>query len=268
MSAAAALRLDDVGAASKMWEVYGLTRLPLGRWSLPFPGNVLFLKYLPPIKRWGPYRELGARDWDAILATLHAAGARLTVAVTAGWVERDGGVTPYPKKFADAARTVREGVRQGVVEIANHGYTHCVLDGRAYRPRWFSGNRRYHREFADWVPAERHREHIRRAQDILQSFFETAIVTFVPPGNAFTRATLAAAAAAGLRYVSCRDAGRFGAGLGVVPVDDQAVCAIHDRDVVRGGPTWLTRLLESMTPPPVTVREVVEGALASAQPRP
>jgi peptidoglycan/xylan/chitin deacetylase (PgdA/CDA1 family) len=265
MSTAVALRLDDVGAASKAWEVYGLTRVPLGRWSLPFPGNVLFLKYVPPIKRWGPYRELGARDWEAILATLQAASARLTVAVTAGWVERDGRVTPYPRKFAEAARALRAGVRQGLVEIANHGYTHCVLDGGAFRPRWFSGNRSYHREFPDWVPAERHREHLHRAQDILQTFFETAIVTFVPPGNAFTRATLAAAAAAGLRYVSCRDAGRFGADLGIVPVADDAVHAIHDRDVVRGGPTWLDRLLDSMAAPPVTVRELVERPLGSAR---
>jgi peptidoglycan/xylan/chitin deacetylase (PgdA/CDA1 family) len=261
---AVALRLDDVGAASKAWEVYGLTRVPLGRWSVPFPGNVLFLKYLPPIKRWGPYRELGARDWDVILAALVAAGARLTVAVTAGWVERDGRVTPYPRKFADAARALRAGVRHGVVEIANHGYTHCVLEGGAYRPRWFSGNRRYHREFTESVPAERHREHLDHAQDILQTFFETPIVTFVPPGNMFTRATLAAAAAAGLRYVSCRDAGRFGVDLGIVPVDDDAVHAIHDRDVIRGGPGWLKRLLASMASPPVTVRELVERASESA----
>jgi peptidoglycan/xylan/chitin deacetylase (PgdA/CDA1 family) len=262
---AVALRLDDVGAASKAWEVYGLTRLVVGRWSMPFPGNLLFLKYLPPIKRWGPYRELGASDWDAIFAALHAAGARLTVAVTAGWVENDGSVTPYPRKFADAARALREGVRRGLVEIANHGYTHCVLEGGVYRPRWLSGNRRYHREFLDSVPAERHQEHVRRAQDILQSFFETAIVTFVPPGNAFTRATLTAAAAAGLRYVSCRDAGRFGADLGIVPVDDDAVRAIHDRDVVRGGPSWLGRLLDSISPPPVTVRDLAERRLESAR---
>ena len=260
---AVALRLDDVGAASKAWEVYGVTRLPLGRWSLPFPGNLLFLKYVPPIKRWAPYRELGARDWDAILAALQAARARLTVAVTAGWVERDGRVTPYPKKFSDAASALRAGVQQRLVEIANHGYTHCVVDGRAFRPRWFSGNRPYHREFLDSVPADRHREHLQRAQDILQAFFETTIVTFVPAGNAFTRATLAAAAAAGLRYVSCRDAGRYGADLGVVPIADDAVRAIHDRDLVLGGRTWFTRLLASITPPPVTVRELVERPLES-----
>ena len=253
-----ALRLDDVGAASKRYEVYGVTRVAVGPWSMPFPGNALFLKYLPPIKRWGPYRELGPGDWDAIFAALQGARARLTVAVTAGWVERDGRVTPYPRKFADAAGRLRDGVRQGLVEIANHGYTHCVLENEAYRPRWFSGNRRYHREFHEWIPSERHHEHLRRAQEILQSFFGVAVVTFVPPGNVFTRATLDAAAAAGLRYVSCSDAGRFGSARGLVPVADDAVRAIHDRDVVRGGMAWLNDLLRSIAPPPITVREIAE----------
>src|SRR5207244_2011559 len=64
---AVALRMDDVGAASKRNEVYGITRLELGGLRVPFPGNLLFFKYLPPIKRWGPYRELGGRDWEAVL---------------------------------------------------------------------------------------------------------------------------------------------------------------------------------------------------------
>ena len=46
-----ALRMDDVGAASKRHEVYGVTRLRLGGLRVPFPGNLLFLKYLPPVKR-------------------------------------------------------------------------------------------------------------------------------------------------------------------------------------------------------------------------
>src|SRR5439155_1184047 len=135
-----ALRLDDVGAASKQHEVYGLTRIRLGSRALPFPGNFLFLKYLPPIKRWGPYRELSAREWEGMLVALEAAGARMTAAITAGWVGADGGVTPFPRKFPDAAGVIREGVRRGLVEVANHGYTHCVLRDRPFRPRLFGGN--------------------------------------------------------------------------------------------------------------------------------
>lgn len=258
-----ALRLDDVGAASKRYEVYGLTRIPLGRWAVPFPGNLLFLKYLPPIKRWGPYRELTAGEWEEILAALEACGARMTIGITAGWVEADGGVVPFPRKFPDQARLLRDGVARGLVEIANHGYTHCVLRDRLFRPRLFSGNRHYHREFHDWLPEEVHREHLARAQAILQEHFGTRVLTFVPPGNVFSRKTLTAAAEAGIRYVSCPDAVRWGSVEGLTFVDGAQVVALHDRDLVVGGLEPFLRLLRGGPGAPfVTVREMGERVVA------
>ena len=251
-----ALRLDDVGAASKAYEVYGLTRVPVGAWSLPFPGNALFLKYVPPIKRWGPYRELAADDWESIAQMLRAASARMTVAVTAGWVERDGRVVPYPDKFPAAARALRECARRGLVEIAHHGYTHCVLAGRRYLPRAWTGNRTYHREFHEWVPAATHREHVRRAQDILQDFFGMPVVTFVPPGNVFTRVTLESAAEAGLRYLSCTNAERNAETAGLTAIPDQAVFALHDRDVVVRGRPWLAGVLRERAGALTTIADV------------
>lgn len=238
-----ALRLDDVGAASKQHEVYGITRIPVGRLALPFPGNFLFLKYLPPIKRWGPYPELTAGEWVDVLATLAAAGAELTVAVTAGWVERDGRVVPFPVKFPDAARVLREGVERGLLEIANHGYTHCVTADRLFRPRLFSGNRPWHREFFDWLPEEVHREHLRAAQDILGAWFGVPIETLVPPGNVLSPKTVAAAAAAGIRFVSRAGGRPAGAAEGITFVDDARVVAFHDRDLVTDGLAYLRRLL-------------------------
>lgn len=252
-----ALRLDDVGAASKQHEVYGLTRIPVGPWALPFPGNFLFLKYLPPIKRWGPYRELSATEWEAILVMLEAGSARMTVGITAGWVEADGSVVPFPQKFPDAAAVIRDGVRRGLLEVANHGYTHCVLQDRLFRSRLFSGNRQYHREFHDWLPEETHREHLARAQEILEWFFGGPVVTFVPPGNVFSTKTVTAAATIGIRYVCCLDAPRWGAAEGVTFVDNSNVVAIHDRDLVVGGLEPLRRLLRDRRAEPfVTVREV------------
>jgi peptidoglycan/xylan/chitin deacetylase (PgdA/CDA1 family) len=255
---AVALRLDDVGAASKLHEVYGLTRVRLGRLALPFPGNFLFLKYLPPIKRWGPYRELSAAEWERMLGLLEADGARMTVAITAGWVESDGHVTPFPQKFPDAAAVIREGARRGLLEVANHGYTHCVLEDGRFRPRLFTGNREFHREFHDWLPAATHREHLARAQGILQEFVGLRVVTLVPPGNVFSRATLDAAAAAGIRYVSCLDPGRFGPVAGLTWVADGDVVALHDRDVVLGGLHALQRLLHAGATTFVTVRDAGE----------
>lgn len=224
---------------------------------LPFPGNFLFLKYVPPIKRWGPYRELSAADWEGVLGALEAAGSRMTVGITAGWVERDGRVIPFPRKFPDQASVLREGAARGLVEIANHGYTHCVLQDRLFRPRLFSGNRRYHREFHDWLPDSMHREHLARAQEILEGFFGAPVRTLVPPGNVFAKATVAAAVAVGIRYLSCRNADRWGPVQGVTLVDDRVVVALHDRDLVSRGLGPFRRLLRDH-PPFVTVREIGE----------
>ena len=257
--AAAALRLDDVGAASKRFEVYGITRLRVGSLRIPFPGNFLFLKYLPPIKRWGPYAELSASAWEWILASLEEAGARMTVGVTAGWVEDDGRVTAFPAKFPEAAAAIRAGALRGIVEVANHGYTHCVLQDGMFRPRLLHGNRPFHREFYDWLPETTHREHVNRAQGILQEYLGRPVVTFVPPGNVFTRVTLAAAAEAGLRFVSCLGPARWAAAEGLTFVGDDDVVAIHDRDLVYDGPARLRRVLGGRAAAPfVTVREAGE----------
>jgi peptidoglycan/xylan/chitin deacetylase (PgdA/CDA1 family) len=256
-----ALRLDDVGAASKRHEVYGVTRLSLGVVRVPFPGNLLFLKYVPPIKRWGPYRELRASEWERVLRALESTGSRMTVGITAGWVERDGHIVPFPRKFPDAASVIREGARRGLLEVANHGYTHCVLTDGKFRPRAFSGNRSWHREFYDWLPPATHGQHLSRAQNILGEYFGAAPLTFIPPGNVFARATLEAAAAVGIRYLSCRDASRHGSIDGITPVDDAAVVAIHDRDVVLGGLARFGDMLSRNGRPPfVTVREMAEAA--------
>lgn len=240
-----ALRLDDVGAASKQHEVHGVTRIRVGPVALPFPGNLLFLKYLPPVKRWGPYPELTAAQWEVILGELAESGARLTVAVTAGWVERDGRIVPFPEKFPEQARVLRQGVERGLLEVANHGYTHCVVQDGLYRPRLFSGNRPWHREFYDWLPEEVHREHLMRAQEILGSWLGAAVETLVPPGNVFSPKTVAAAASVGIRYISCRRAATRERAAGIVFVDDARVIAFHDRDIVLGQPRFFPLLLQS-----------------------
>jgi peptidoglycan/xylan/chitin deacetylase (PgdA/CDA1 family) len=238
-----ALRLDDVGAASKQHEVYGITRVPFGPLSLPFPGNLLFLKYLPPIKRWAPYPELTAAQWEGILTLLADGGVKLTVAVTAGWVERDGRIVPFPAKFPDQARALRDGVEKRLVEIANHGYTHCLMDDGLFLPRFFSGNRPYHREFYEWLPEEVHREHLRAAQDILQAWLGLPIETFVPPGNVMSAKTVTAAASVGIRFISRQGGAPAGDAAGIVFVDGPRVLAFHDRDLVKGGIGYLRRQL-------------------------
>ena len=234
-----ALRLDDVGASSKRYEVYSDR---VWRWGpLRVSANWLFLKYLPGLKGCGPYREMRADEWQQVLDILRAASARLTVAITAAWADGADRVTPFPKRFPAQAAVLKHGVQQGLIEIANHGLTHCVLEGDRFRPRWMSSNREFHREFWGWVPLSVQELHIRRSQEILQDYFGP-VVTFVPPGNVFTEGTLEIAARHGLRYVSCNTPARKAGGLVVLGNED--VVPFHDRDIVLNGVGWLQTLID------------------------
>ena len=81
-----ALRLDDVGASSKRYEVYSNRSCGVG--PLRVSGNLPFLKNLPGLKAAGPYPELQADEWTRVFDTLARAEARMTVAVTAAWADR------------------------------------------------------------------------------------------------------------------------------------------------------------------------------------
>lgn len=235
-----ALRMDDVGASSKRYEVYSKWRVGAG--PLQISGNWLFLKYLRPFKAWGPYPELEANQWRQICDLLIRHEAKLTVAITAGWAESSRRVIPFPERFPAAAAAIKEGVAAGLLEVANHGWTHCVLAGDQFKPRWFTSNREFHREFWDWVPADEQARHLRESQQILQSYFEVPVVTFVPPGNVFGERTVTAAAGVGLRYLSCETTPRQHDGM--VVIGNRDVVAFHDRDLVLHGVEWLQRRLE------------------------
>lgn len=233
--AAIALRMDDVGAASKLFERYAKP-LPIpGRLSLL--GNVLFLKSIPPFRAWGPYRELRADEWEGILSLLRTRSAKLTIGVTAAWVRADGTLEAFPARYPLQAALLRAAAHEGLVEIANHGLTHCVLAAGAFRPRLMHGNRSAHREFWEWLPAEVHSDHLRRSQEILQDWLGLSVTTFVPPGNVFAQATLRAARAHGIRVMSCATTPRDDGGLTII--GNEGVEAFHDRDLVFHGLAWL-----------------------------
>ncbi|HEC21797.1 MAG TPA: DUF2334 domain-containing protein [Chloroflexi bacterium] len=252
-----ALRIDDIGAASKRYEVYARRDLALG--PVRVSGNFLFLKYLPPFKAWGPYREMRPQEWKQVFRLLEAHGAVITVSVTAAWVNRDGSLTPFPRKFPAEAAVLREGVESGLVEIANHGLTHCVLKGHAFRPAWRHSNRKAHREFWEHVPLTVQEEHIRRSQEILQETFGVEVITFVPPGNVFTEGTLSIAARYGLKVLSCATPPRSHPELAIV--GNERVLAFHDREIVLEGVGWLEARLETHRGRRFCfVRDLAEGA--------
>lgn len=273
------IRLDDVGACSKKYEIYSRIQRRVG--PLGVPSDWLFLKYLPGLKAWGPYPEISAKTWRRLVAMLQQYDARLVLGVTASWVESERRLVPYPDKFPEAAAVLKDACHKGLVEIANHGLTHCVIAGDAFKPRWFSGNREYHREFSPLVPQAEQEEHLRRSQKILQDYFETEVVTFIPPGKQFSDTTLAIAESVGLRYVSYTVKGL----IGVIPIPifrswlsqerdaqtnestsvlprqmlrsflDQTtsetryrVIDMHDRDIVMKGLDWFEQILKANPP--------------------
>lgn len=209
------LRMDDVGACSKRDEQAWLR-----------PGG------------WAPYHELDARQLTAIMDLLALSGSTMTVAVTACWVERSGELIPYQRKYPDACAVLRDAAQCGLIEVANHGLTHCI-PGR-HLPRWCRSNRQFHREFTGYLPAEEHYRHLARSQELLAEASGVRPVTFVPPGGAMTADTVGAAYAAGIRHFSHRIAG----------------LAFHDRDIARHGVGWLAERIRGRRYR--TVREVLE----------
>lgn len=238
-----ALRMDDPGASSKRYEVYSDWNRQFG--PVRVSGNWFVLKYLPPFKKWGPYREIEAQEWLDIIDLLVVKNAKLTVGVTAAWAISEHKQIPFPERFPAQAEALVWGTRKGVIEIANHGFVHCVLEGGRFKPHLFTSNRKFHREFWDWVPLDVQERHIARAQEILQTWLGANVLTFIPPGNVFSNETLEIAFRYGLRYVSCEAPRRLAGEMKIL--GNENIIAFHDRDVVYGGVNWLKDVIEKST---------------------
>lgn len=230
------LRIDDIGASTKKFEVYSDKFFGFG--------NLLFLKYAPYFKKWGPYRELTVLEWEGILGLLEKYKAKLTVGITACWVEADNKLTPFPQKFPKEAAVLKKGLKMDLFEIANHGLTHCVVG--KHLPRLFSSNRRFHREFLPGLPGEVHADHLQKSQEILRNFFETEVITFIPPGNAWTKDTEIHAQKYGIEIISSlkdrmdlRDPEQD-----LCFVGNDEVFAFHDRKIVLEGLGFMEELFK------------------------
>jgi peptidoglycan/xylan/chitin deacetylase (PgdA/CDA1 family) len=130
---------------------------------------------------------------------------------------------------------------EGIIEIANHGLSHCVIG--KHLPRLFTSNRKFHREFWPWLDEKVHYEHIKKSQQILQEYFGTAITTLVPPGNVFSEATIKAAAQFGIKLINCNT--KSGTVNSIRILGDENVFAFHDRDIMLGGTEWLGKQLRA-----------------------
>ena len=225
------LRIDDIGACTKRFEVYSKNRI----------GNLFFLKYISPFKAWGPYNEMDDAQWQLVLDLLIKYSAKLTVGITASWVEKDSNMVPFPEKFPAQARVIKQGYKKGLLEIANHGFTHCVVG--KHLPRLFSSNRKYHREFWDWIPREIHFEHLEKSQAIFQEWLGERPTTLIPPGNVYAVETLEAAKKHGIERINSYI--DHGVESSVRIINNDQIDAFHDREIVLEGVEFLTDKLKS-----------------------
>jgi len=224
------LRMDDVGASTKHFEVY----------SKKIFGNFLFLKYLPYFRAWGVYDEISSEEWKKIFDYMDVHGAKLTIGVTAAWVEQDSTLIEFPEKFPRQAEVLKEASASGLVEIANHGLTHCVVG--KHLPRLFSSNRQYHREFWDWLPEELHESHLRDSQKIFQSWLGSKCETLIPPGNVYSKKTLKACKENGI--IAVNSSVEIDKDSTTRYINDENVDAFHDREIVLLGRSWLFKKIE------------------------
>ena len=239
------LRIDDIGASTKHYNQHGKKRIRLGPFSVPVPfANIGAIKTIEPFRGWGPYDELTVDEWKEAFTVFKKRGIKPVVAVTACWVDAESNLIPFPEKFPDEARFLKTAAHEGLITLANHGLTHCVVGN--HLPRFWSSNRNFQREFWPWLPQEVHTEHIRKSQEILENFFEVPITIFVPPGNVWSEKTYRAfkgtniAMVISAKYLSDSEMPMEG----IEFIDDHTGWInIHDRDIKIRGCKWLESVL-------------------------
>ena len=222
--------MDDVGASTKHFEVY----------SKVYLGNFLFLKYLKGFRAWGVYDEISPGGWNHIFNLISKYDAKITIGITATWVEKNNDLIPFYDKYPKQAKILKDASKDNLIEIANHGLTHCVVG--KHLPRLFSSNRTYHREFWDWIPRDIHFQHLERSQKIFSDWLGFKPSTLIPPGNVYSSDTLDAAEQNGIKiinsYLKLKKKSK------IKVINDSQIDAFHDREIVLEGIEYLKDKLD------------------------
>lgn len=240
-------RIDDIGACTKHFNQYGqkvFRYRGITYFYFPF-ANLGFFKRLPPFRRWAVYDEITAAEWKEFLAIFKEYNIVPIIAITATWVEKDNMLTPFPQKFPEEARVLKAAAKNNQIIIANHGLTHCVVG--KHLPWWWGSNRKYHREFWDWIPEATHREHIIQSQEILETFFEHPVEILVPPGNVWSIKTYRAMKGTHIKKVLCNrymiDSTEQLSDIEFID-DRQGFINFHDRELKLYGKDWLLKKIK------------------------
>ena len=199
------LRIDDIGSSTKEFNIYGKNTINIGKRTISFPSflsNFLFIKKLPLLTGWARYRELNYDEWINIIKILKEKNAKLNIAITACWVEKDGSLIKFNKKFPEQTEIIKYGVNEKIFYILNHGLTHCI-PGR-HLPLRFKSVQKFHREFTNFLPLEKQYMHLRESQSIMEEIFGEKPKILVPPGNMFNEDTLISMQKLNLRIIQCQ----------------------------------------------------------------
>ena len=234
-------RIDDIGASTKEYNQHGKK---LFQWrSIPvfyFPfSDIWFFKRIWPFKKWAPYEELTAEEWQVFLEIFEKNNITPIIAITACWVDEKNILIPFPKKFPEEATALKKAFLNGKIIVANHGLTHCVVG--KHLPSYLKSNRKFHREVWPYLDEKIHEEHILKSQSILENFFEKPIKIFVPPGNVWSRKTYQAMRNTSIkkvisnRYMLDCDKSMDG----IEFINDKNYFNFHDRELKLLGTSWL-----------------------------
>src|SRR5258706_7565154 len=210
---------------------------------LYFPfSNFWFFKRIKPFKKWGKYDELTSLEWKDFLDIFKKNDIIPIVAITAAWVDNNSKLIPFPEKFPEQAKMLKQAFLNGRIIIANHGLTHSIVG--SHLPKLLGSNREFHREFYQWLPDEIHQEHIIKSQKILESYFEKPIEIFVPPGNIWSQKTYKAFKNTNIKKVMSnkymQDSSQKMDGVSFIH-DNDGVFAFHDRELKLYGQKWLIK---------------------------
>jgi peptidoglycan/xylan/chitin deacetylase (PgdA/CDA1 family) len=240
-----ALRMDDVGASSKIYQQYGLSSFYFFKKKIRISSritNFLFFKRISYVKGWGPYTELTVKEFELLFNFLDKNKLKMTIAITACWVNKKGELIPYYEKFNDSAKIIKNAIKSNLVEVANHGLTHCIVG--KHLPHYFSTNQKYHREFWDWIPSEVQHNHLEKSQKILKNFFDCPITTFVPPGNVYTEETIKIASKVGITLINCNTQSSNKKAIKII--GNEKVIDFHDREIKLYGLDWLNKKVNEL----------------------
>ncbi len=227
------LRMDDIGASSKKYEVYSKNKI----------GNILFLKYFRPFKAWGPYDELSERELENIFELLDLYKIQVTFGITAAWVDKNSRLLPFNEKYPTQSNLIKKAFEKKLIKIANHGLTHCVIG--KHLPKLFSSNRKFHREFWEWVDLKTQDYSIKKSQEIFYSWLNYKPHIFVPPGNVYAKKTLEILEKYDFRLISTNKLVSNNIS-NIKFINPKNVFAFHDRELKLFGINWLKSNIEKL----------------------